>query len=250
MKERLGHTELIESLVQERDQLHKSLREEIIKHNNLRNKFDVTSRDFIELKARSKNEIESLRGNLNSEKDSNKKLTSQMRSTTQVLEAELKVQRDYVNELRAESWSELTTKLKKEVEASLSQELTKSTMSVSQAVGSTEERWKIRMKEMQGEHENEVEKMKQEFENDLRYQVSQNELKFNADKVSIEERLKKEHTYSLEAALRQEELLHRNILKNESKKWEQVRIRGIKMDMNYRISIANRFIIIKSFVIN
>ena len=116
-----GHNEVIDSLIQERDQLHRSLRNEIIKHNDLRNTFEVTSRDLVELKARTKNEIDSLKSNLNSEKDSNKKLVSQMRSTTQVLEAELKVQRDYVNDLRAESWSELATKLKKEVEASVSQ---------------------------------------------------------------------------------------------------------------------------------
>ena len=216
------NNEIIESLVQERDELHKSLRDEIIKHNNLRNEFDVTSRDLIELKAKSKNDIESLRNKLQNEKDSNKKLQSQIRSTTQVLEAELKVQRDYVNDLRAESWSELARKLKKEVEASVSQELTKSTMSVSQAIGSTEERWKTRIQEVQAEHENEIEKMKQEFANDLRYKLSQNELKFDMDRVSIEERLKKEHNHSLEVALRQEELLHRNNLKNESRKWEQV----------------------------
>ena len=230
MNDTKGHSEVIESLIQERDQLHRSLRNEIIKHNDLRNTFEVTSRDLVELEARTKNEIENLQNNFNSEKDSNKKLVSQMRSTTQVLEAELKVQRDYVNNLRAESWSELATKLKKEVEASVSQELTKSTLSVSQAVGSTEARWKIRIQELQAEHENEIEKMKEELNSDLRYQLSQNELKFDTARVSIEERLKKEYKQSLDVSLRQEEILHRNNLKNESKRWEQV---GPHPNMNH-----------------
>ncbi len=222
ISERGGGDDLIDRLKSEQDRLEKLLRQETFTKSELHKKIEATSMELAKTKARARDEVQRLQSTIQSEKEDHQKVSDQIRSANKVLEAEVKAQRDYVHELRAGSWTELATKLKAEVEVVVTQELAKSSMCVSQAVGSCEERWKRRIQEIEAEHSNEILRMKEQFDNDLRFKLSQKEIMVEEARVSIEERLKKEHKQSLDAALRHEEMQRISEIKTEAQKWEQV----------------------------
>ena len=223
ISDRARNFETLEELKNQRDNIEKLLQQEIFSKNELIKTLDSNSAELIEVKARAKEDAERHQLAVQSERENCDKLCAQMRSSNQVLEAEVKVQRDYVNELRAGSWTDLAVRLKTQMEAAMSQELAKSSMCISQAVGSCEERWKRQVKEIQMEHQNEISKMKEQFDNDIRFNLSQHQIKLDEARHEIQERLRKEYENSLDVALRREELHRLSEVKSEAKKWEQVR---------------------------
>ncbi len=220
--ERGKHTEIVEKLERERNQLEKLLEQEIYSKNEYMKRFEETCSEFIEAKAQAKEDMEHIRNTLQNERDNYNKISGQMKSSNQVLEAEVQVQRDYVNELRSTSWADLAVRLKSEVELALNQELAKSSMCVSEAVGSCEEKWKRQIQEMQLQHQNEMAKLKEQFDNDTRFNASRNQIMLEESKHEIEEKLKQAHTEALDVIRRQEGSRRLVEIKNEAKKWEQV----------------------------
>jgi hypothetical protein len=224
------HDGIIKRLDTEKDSLQALLKQEVFSKNELHRKYESVSMELVEVKKRANDEIQRFKRSIQSEKDNSNKISAQMRSTNQVLEAEVQVQRSYVNELRAKSWTDLAVRIRTEIEAAVTQELTKSSMGVSEAVGSCEERWKRQIQEIQLQHQHEIVKMKEQSENDLRFKLSQNQICLEEAKVSIEGKLKKEYNQSLDAAMRQEEMHRLFEVQNESKKWEQVRCKAQRYD--------------------
>lgn len=220
--ERGQHPEIVEKLERERNQLEKLLEQEIYSKNEYMKRFEDSCSELIEAKAQAKEDMEHLRNTLQNERENYNKISGQMKSSNQVLEAEVKVQRDYVNELRSTSWADLAVRLKSEVELAVNQELAKSSMCVSQAVGSCEERWKRQIQEMQLQHQNEMAKLKEQFDNDTRFNTSRNQIMLEESKHEIEEKLKQTHAQALDVIRRQEGSRRLAEIKNESKKWEQV----------------------------
>jgi hypothetical protein len=220
--ERGKHAEIVESLEREKNQLEKLLEQEIFSKNEYMKRFEHSCTELIEAKAQAKEDIEHLRNTLQNERDNYNKMSGQMKSSNQVLEAEVKVQRDYVNELRSTSWADLAVRLKSEVELAVNQELAKSSMCISQAVGSCEERWKRQIQEVQLQHQNEMVKLKEQFDNDRRFNASRNQILLEESKHEIEEKLKQDHAQALDHIRRQEGSRRLSEIKNEAKKWEQV----------------------------
>ena len=217
-----SHLDVLTRLQTGNNNLEKQLQLEVTSKNELIKKLQLTSTELAKSKALTNLERERHESIIKSERDRSTKVSAQIKSTNEVLETEIKVQRDYVDELKLKTWMDFGTKLKREVETVISQELVKSSMGVSQAVGACEERWRIQLKDLQLEHQNEVSKMRGQFENDIRLIKAQNLIKLNESSHLIEQRLTQDHEQALGAILQRRESERILELKTEAKKWEQV----------------------------
>ena len=222
ISDRERRPEVISDLLREKLRLENIIHKEKLSKNELLRKFEVTSAELVETKARFKEDVEKLKTHLKHEKEKCEKISTQMQSSSQVLKAEVEVQKEQVNELRAASWTDLAVRLKSEIEVAISQELAKSSMCVSQAVGACEEKWKQKINDIQVQHQNDLARVREQFDNDIRFNLSRNEIKLEEEKNSIEEKLKREHQDSLEMMRLQERQCRISELNNETKKWEQV----------------------------
>jgi len=217
------HDQIISRLETERNALARRLEDELFTKNEARRQMEVITRDALEKVEKSKAQVEFLNMELKGEKDCHDKVLAQLKSSHIVLKAELESQREYLDELRAASWTDLAAKVKAGVEAVTSRELAKSSIGVAQAVTTCEERWKRRLEEVSLEDSKEMSALRDEHHNEMRYKNSQFQIQLEEVRVEVEDRLQKKHTEALKATLKHKESQRQVDVKNEIKRWEQVR---------------------------
>lgn len=222
ISDRGHHDRIINKLQNQCNELSKRLEDELFRKNEARRRMDSKGKDIKEALEKSNDRVHVLEVDLTSEKSRNEKAQGQLKTANKILEAELISQRDYVEEMRDSSWSELAAKVRAGIEAVTSQELAKSSLGVTKAVSACEERWKRRLMELDLNHAKEIVKFKEDHKNELRYNNSQFQIQLEQGRVDVEERLQKNHTDSMRATLSHKESQKQMHVKQEIKRWEQV----------------------------
>ncbi len=222
IEERGNHDDVIFRLENEKNELSKRLEDEVFHQKEITNSFEVKCKESQEAESRALEEVEMYKLELKSENERHSEVLGQLKSANKVLEAELKSQREYIEELRASSWTDLAAKMKESIEVVASQELAKSSIGAAQSVASCEERWKRRIKEVNMEHRKEVTTMQEAHQNEIRYKDSEFRIQLEEARTELTERLQKKHSQSLKAVVNHKEVQRQNDLKNELKRYEQV----------------------------
>ncbi len=226
IEERGKHDDVISRLENEKNELSKRLKDEVFHQKEVTNNFVTKFKESQEAETRALEEVEMYKLELRSENERHAEVLGQLKSANKVLEAELKSQREYIEELRASSWTDLAAKMKEGIEAVASQELAKSSIGAAQSVASCEERWKRRLEEMNMEHRKELTTIHEEHQNEMRYKASESRIQLEEARTELTERLQKKHSQSLKAVVNHKEVQRQNDLKNELKRYEQVSNRG------------------------
>ena len=222
IKDRGRHDEIITSLEKQRNDLSRQVKDEIFNKDEQRRKLEGKLKETIQDLEKSKEKIIILQTDMNNKQDYHERRLGQLKSTNKVLQAELESQKEYTDELRTTTWTELTAKVKAGVEAVTSQELAKSSIGVAQAVKDCEERWKKRLDDINLVHMKDILTLKSEHQNKLRYQQSHLDLQVEEAQVKVEERLQDKYSESIKAMLNHKELQRQADIKSEIKRWEQV----------------------------
>ena len=95
ISDRERRPEVISDLLREKLRLENIIHKEKLSKNELLRKFEVTSAELVETKARFKEDVEKLKTHLKHEKEKCDKISTQMQSSSQVLEAEVEVQKEH-----------------------------------------------------------------------------------------------------------------------------------------------------------
>ena len=183
---------------------------------------------------KTENEVEFLKTKVKNEKLSCEETVRHLGCKNKVLEAELKSQREYADELGTSVWTELATKVKEGVEAVTSRELSKSNIGSAKVIAACESRWKKRLEELNVEHHKELTKIREEHNNETRFKNSQFQIQLEEGRKEVVERLHIEHTKLLKATLAHKESQRQADVRNESKRWERVRFCFIHMKLNVK----------------
>lgn len=221
--ERGKYDELISKLERERTQLAKCLEDSLFSNQEACREYEIRVKDALEAETRANDEVEVYKMEIKAERDSNNQVLGQLKSTNTVLEAELKSQREYVDELRASTLTELAVKIKAGIEAVASQELAKSSIGAAQSIRTCEERWKRRIEEINQENSKVISALQEEHQNEIRYNSSQYRIQLEQTRTEVESRLQKKHSDSIRAALEHKEAQRQDDVRNELKRCEQVR---------------------------
>jgi len=221
------HDRIIRKLQNQCNELSKRLEDELFRKNETRRRMDSTWKEKKEALEKSKDRVYVLEKDLTSEKSRHEKALGQLKTAIKILEAELVAQRDYAEEMKESSWSELAAKIRAGVEAVTSQELAKSRLGVTKAISACDERWKRTLEELDLNHAKEILNLKEDHKNELRYNKSQFQIQFEQGQVEVEESIQKKHTDSMRASLKHKESQNEMDMKYEIKKWEQVCIQSL-----------------------
>lgn len=202
-----------------KDQLEKVMTEK----NELAGKFNSSVRELEGVKMKAIVEIESLQKGMKEGDDIHETAMAQLKSVNKILEAEVKIQKDYVNELRGTTLKNVQSKLLTEIEVATSNELEKAGMSLSHAIESRDKRWKQEIQEIHDEHRGAIIALRESHQMEVRSLMKQHEELMHITQAEVERILKSEHSKAIESVIDKEKVTQQKQLRNESKKWEQVR---------------------------
>ena len=217
------HDEIINNLEQQCIELTKRLKNEQFHQNEEDRDLAGKLKQSLRALHASRDRLELLEVDMKNKEDCNEKAMRQLKAANKLLEAELESQKEYMQELKNSAWTELATKVKAGVEAITSQEIAKSSMGASKSVIACEDRWRKRLEEANTAHTDEIMRLREEHKQEMRYKQSQFTIQIKESQVEIENRLQQQHMDSLKAALTHKESQQQIELKNEKKRWEQVR---------------------------
>jgi hypothetical protein len=220
--DRKQHDEIIVRLEKQCSELARKLKHETFHKNEANREIGGKLEEAFKALNKSKGQTELLEIDMTNKQDCHEIVVRQLKSTNKVLEAELQSQKEYVDELRSNTWTEVVAKVKAGVEAVTSQEMAKSSMGVAKAVTACEDRWRKRLEEVNVAHIEDISRLREENKQELRYKQSQFLIQIEEVRAEVENRLQQQHTESMRAKLNHKESQRQLDVNNEMKRWEQV----------------------------
>lgn len=222
LTERGAHDRIIRDLEEECNNLRKQLEEE--RYDKYRSQKELQDRNFdlIHEERRTRDELDRLTTEIEEKTKHHNTSMDTLIGMTKVIEAEIQTQREYVKQIRKESYDELASQLKVRMNDVIVQAISESCFGISRAVVSSDEVWKSKLTEIFQEHSSEISKLHSEYRNEIIFKESQYRMQLEADRNESEKRFQMRLSESLKTAVEHKERQHQNDLKNETKRWEQV----------------------------
>ncbi len=198
------------------------LNEEIFNKNEIVREMNAKLNDANEAVNKSNGQVELVIMEMRNKQECHEMLVRKLKATVKILEAEIKSQKEYTEELTTNTWDDLISKVKVGVEEVTSQEMAKARIGVAKAVAACDNRWRKRFQEVNFALEENSVKLKKEYEQNLRSKESEFLIQIEEARAEVEARLQKQHTESMRATLNHTESRRQIDVKNEMKRWEQV----------------------------
>ena len=198
------------------------LEEAITEKNELAVQLNCSTKELEEVKMKAKVEIESLQEGMKKGDVLHENAMGQLKNMNKILEAEVKIQKEYVSELRGTTLKNVQSKLMTEVVAATSNELERAGLSLSQTIESCDNRWKHKIEEIYEHHRCTVISLRESHQIEVQSLMKQNEEHMHNVQAEVERQMQLEHSKTIESLIEKEKATQQKQLRNESRKWEQV----------------------------